>query len=89
LKFIDQPTFLFKPIKSKMDKLSIEDVDFKGKRVIARVDYNVPIKNGIISGLISFTQIKDDTRIVTTLPTIKYILEKGAKSLVLSKKTIK
>jgi phosphoglycerate kinase len=57
-----------------MDKLSIEDVDFKGKRVIARVDYNVPIKNGIIS---------DDTRIVTTLPTIKYILEKGAKSLVL------
>jgi 3-phosphoglycerate kinase len=34
-----------------MDKLSIEDVDFKGKRVIARVDYNVPIKNGIISGL--------------------------------------
>eukprot|EP01080_Neovahlkampfia_damariscottae_P011400 gene11400-4567_t len=57
-----------------MEKLNIEDVDFKNKRVIARVDYNVPIKNGVIS---------DDTRIITTLPTINYILEKGAKSLVL------
>jgi phosphoglycerate kinase len=48
---------------------SITDLDLAGKRVFIRVDFNVPIKNGIIG---------DDTRIRASLPTIKYALDKGA-----------
>ncbi len=48
---------------------SITDVDLKGMRVFIRVDFNVPIKNGTIG---------DDTRIRSSLPTIKYALEQGA-----------
>jgi phosphoglycerate kinase len=50
-------------------KLSISDLDLDGKRVFIRVDFNVPIKNGVIG---------DDTRIKASLPTIKYALDKGA-----------
>ena len=50
-------------------KLSVKDVDLSGKRVFLRVDFNVPIKNGVIG---------DDTRIRASLPTIRYALEKGA-----------
>lgn len=53
---------------------TVKDVDFKGKRVLMRVDFNVPMKDG---------KVQDDTRIVAAIPTIKYILERGAKSLVL------
>jgi len=52
----------------------VRDIDLKGKRILCRVDFNVPIKSGVI---------QDDTRIKAALPTINYILEKGAKSLVL------
>ncbi len=52
-----------------MAKLSIRDLNLQGKRVFIRVDYNVPIKNGVIS---------DDTRIRATLPTLQYALEQGA-----------
>ena len=50
-------------------KLSIRDLDLKGKRLFTRVDFNVPIKGGTI---------EDDTRIQATLPTVAYALERGA-----------
>src|SRR5476651_2775654 len=50
-------------------KLSVRDLDLKGKRVFVRVDFNVPLKNGVIG---------DDTRIRSSLPTIQYILDHGA-----------
>ena len=49
-------------------KLSVRDLDLKGKRVFVRVDFNVPLKNGVIG---------DDTRIRSSLPTIQYILDHG------------
>ncbi|HWI19089.1 MAG TPA: phosphoglycerate kinase [Vicinamibacterales bacterium] len=52
-----------------MTKYSIKDLNLAGKRVFIRVDFNVPIKNGTIG---------DDTRITSSLPTIRYALEKGA-----------
>jgi phosphoglycerate kinase len=58
-----------------MNKKTIRDVDLKGKRVLMRVDYNVPIQNGAIS---------DDKRIKATLPTIQYILEQGAVLVLMS-----
>lgn len=56
------------------NKLSIEDLDLKGKRVLMRVDFNVPLENG---------QVKDKQRIEGALPTIKYALEHGAKCVIL------
>jgi phosphoglycerate kinase len=57
-----------------MNKKTVRDIDFKGKRVLMRVDFNVPLKNGVI---------QDDIRMRAALPTIQYVLEHGAKSLVL------
>lgn len=55
---------------------SIRDVDnLKGKRVLVRVDCNVPIQNGVI---------QDDTRILASLPTIQYLVEQGAKIILLT-----
>ena len=53
---------------------TVKDIDLKGKRVIMRVDFNVPMKEGVV---------QDDTRIQAALPTIKYILEQSPRSLVL------
>ena len=54
-----------------MNKLSVKDLkDLKGKKVLVRCDFNVPMKDGVIT---------DENRIIGALPTIKYLLEKGAK----------
>ncbi|XP_053675570.1 phosphoglycerate kinase [Anopheles nili] len=58
-----------------LNKLSIENVDLKGKRVFMRVDFNVPIKEG---------KITSNQRIVAAIDSIKFALEKGAKSVVLA-----
>ncbi|MBR3342972.1 MAG: phosphoglycerate kinase [Solobacterium sp.] len=58
-----------------MAKVTLKDLDVKGKRVIVRVDFNVPHKNGVIT---------DDNRVRAALPTINYLTEHGAKVILLS-----
>ncbi|MDR0898893.1 MAG: phosphoglycerate kinase [Lactobacillaceae bacterium] len=58
-----------------MAKLTVKDLDVKGKKVLMRVDFNVPIKDGVIG---------NDNRIVAALPTIKYVLEQGGKLVLFS-----
>jgi phosphoglycerate kinase len=53
---------------------TVKDIDVRGRRVLVRVDFNVPIKNGTIG---------DDTRIRSSIPTIEYALEHGAKTVIL------
>ena len=55
--------------------MSLRDVDLTGKRVVMRVDFNVPVKEGVII---------DDTRIKGALPSIKYVLENGGKLILMS-----
>ncbi|MCD6539998.1 MAG: phosphoglycerate kinase [Candidatus Omnitrophica bacterium] len=57
-----------------MAKLTVRDFDFKDKRVIMRADFNVPLKEG---------KVEDDSRIISALETIKYLLDKGVKKLIL------
>ena len=56
-------------------KKTVRDIDVKGKKVIVRCDFNVPLKEGVIT---------DDTRITAALPTIKYMLEEGAAVILMS-----
>ena len=58
-----------------MAKQTVRDLDVKGKRVLVRVDFNVPIKDG---------KITNDNRIVSALPTINYLTEHGAKVILMS-----
>ncbi|AMV60016.1 Phosphoglycerate kinase [Pediococcus damnosus] len=58
-----------------MAKLTVSDLDVKDKKVLMRVDFNVPVKNGVIG---------DDNRIVAALPTIKYIIEHDGKAILFS-----
>ena len=58
-----------------LNKKTIEDVDVNGKRVLARCDFNVPLKNGVIT---------DENRINAALPTIQYLIDHGAKLILCS-----
>ena len=59
----------------KMNKKTVKDINLKGKRVLMRVDFNVPMEGGKVS---------DDKRIKASLPTIKYILDQGASLVLMS-----
>ena len=56
-------------------KKTVKDINVQGKRVIVRCDFNVPMKEGVIT---------DDIRIVSALPTVKYLMEQGAKVILMS-----
>jgi phosphoglycerate kinase len=58
-----------------MNKKTVKDIDLKGKRVIMRVDFNVPMDKGVVT---------DDKRIKASLPTIKFVLEQGASLILMS-----
>lgn len=64
------------PIKDIFNKLTIEDIDLKGKRVFIRADFNVPLDDNLM--------VTDDRRIRSTLPTINYAIDEGAMVIISS-----
>ncbi len=62
-------------MSSALNKMTVEDFDVKGKRVLVRCDFNVKMENGVITS---------DKRIVASLPTIQYLIKNGAKVILCS-----
>jgi len=58
-----------------MEKLTVRDADVAGKRVLMRVDFNVPIEDG---------KVKDDSRIRASIPTLKYLVDQNATVILMS-----
>jgi phosphoglycerate kinase len=61
--------------ENPMDKKTVRDIDLHGKKVLMRVDFNVPMQNGVVT---------DDKRIRAALPTIQYVLDQGAALMLMS-----
>src|SRR3712207_1991999 len=59
----------------KLNKKTVEDIQVKGKKVLVRCDFNVPLKDGVIT---------DENRLVGAMPTIKYLVNEGAKVILCS-----
>ena len=59
-----------------MNKVTVRDIDLKGKKVLMRCDFNVPLDENL--------NITDKTRIIAALPTIQYVLDQGAKLILCS-----
>lgn len=64
-----------KEVNTHMAKLTVEDLPLEGQKVLMRVDFNVPIKDGVVG---------DDNRIVAALPTIKYVIDHGGRAILFS-----
>ncbi len=64
-----------KEVNIHMAKLTVEDLPLEGQKVLMRVDFNVPIKDGVVG---------DDNRIVAALPTIKYVIDHGGRAILFS-----
>ena len=62
-------------VMNSLNKKTIEDIDVSGKRVLVRCDFNVPLKDGVIT---------NDKRIVAALPTIQYLIDHQAKVILCS-----
>ena len=58
-----------------MNKLTIDDIELSGKKVLTRVDFNVPLADG---------KVADDTRITASIPTIQKIISSGGKAILMS-----